>query len=229
MATVRRDAEDAVRAALAGAPTLHAWAAAQPDHEVFSGRGATYGVQLGGLRAVVRHAHRGGTFGPLLGDRYLGRPRFETEMAMSARLLAAGVATPAVLAGLRYDAGLWHRSDVATERFDGHDLAAIFFEAEAPDAARREAIWAAVGALVKRLHSAGYVHRDLQLKNVLVGADDAACLLDVDTCRAARGAGDLASNLKRFERSWVSWNDAGSEQLTEADRVAFLAAYRSAA
>jgi 3-deoxy-D-manno-octulosonic acid kinase len=229
-ATVRRDVEGAVRAALAAAGTLHAWAAGQPGRDTFQGRGATFGVRLGEVEAVVRHAHRGGRLAPLLGDRYFGSPRFLSEMERSRRLAELGVATPAVLAGVRYGAPLWHRADVATERVRGTDLVARFFGAALVSEAERLATWSAVGELVRRLHEVGYVHPDLQLRNVLVeggpGGRQRAWLLDVELCRPARGEHDLARNLARFDRSWARWNARAGARLGEPDRAAFLAAYR---
>lgn len=233
-ATALDDVAAAVRAALARHGTLYAWAEAQEPRETFQGRGAAWGVQLGPARAVVRHARRGGVIGPLLGDLYLGAPRFLREIALAERLRAAGVATPAVLAAVRYPAGLMHRADVATERVDGRDLADVFWTAEPPAGTARTAVLAAVAAAVRSLHDAGFVHPDLQLKNVLVGVGAGSgappvFLLDVDTCRPARGRADRARNLARFFRSWEKWNRNRGTRLHPADRDAFLAAYGRAA
>jgi len=234
-AVTRRDIAAPVREALAAAGTLHRWASQQPERDEFTGRGATYGVPLGGLRVVVRHAMRGGAIAPLLRDRYFGSPRFLTEIALAQRLAAVGVPTPAVLAGIRYAAPPGHRADVMTERVDGRDLAAIFFGDPAPDDAARRAVWVAVAATVVRLHAARLVHPDLQLRNVLVGPDPAApgtltaWLLDVDTCRPATGRNARRANVDRFYRSWDKWNRMHGERLTSADRKTFEAAYRAEA
>lgn len=229
-AVARRDVASAVREALASAGTLYAWAAGRPGREAFTGRGAAYGVTLAGVGAVVRHAHRGGyVIAPLLGDRYFGRPRFFRELAWSRFLADSGVATPAFLAGAWTGAGLFHRSDVATERVTGRDLAALFFQGDAPAAEERTAILRSVGALVRRLHEAGAVHPDLQLKNVLVGGSPPRTwLLDVDSCRTAPSAA-RAANLRRFYRSWGKWNRTGRGRLSDEDRRAFEAGYAEAA
>lgn len=247
-ATARPDVAGAVRAALAEAGSLYAWASRQASRETFRGRGDAYGVSLGGVGAVVRHARRGGLFGPLLGDLYFGRPRFERELVMAERLSGAGVPTPAVLAGVRYRAAPAHRADVATEWIPGRDLAATLFGAEPPAGEVRQRLWRTVAALVRRLHEEGFVHPDLQLGNVLIergtgalghggtgaggeaAAEDGptAWLLDVDTVERARAAGAARRNLARFFRSWEKWNRIAGPRLTAADREAFLAAYREA-
>jgi tRNA A-37 threonylcarbamoyl transferase component Bud32 len=227
--TARHDVADAVRAALNETGSLYRWAARQPARAVFHGRAEAYGVLLGPVRAVVRHAHRGGRVAPLLGDRYMGRARFLREIRMAETLRAAGVRTPAVLAGVRYDAFPFHRADVATERVDARDLADVFFGPGAPpDDATRQGLWTGVGRLVRRLHDAGFVHPDLQLKNVLTDGAE-AWLLDVDTCRQARSAADRRANLARFDRSWDKWQRRAGPRLTVADRAAFTAGYGGAA
>ena len=88
---------------------------------------------------------------------------------------------------------------------------------------------------MRRLHDAGFIHPDLQLRNLLIsgaaGEKPEAWLLDVDTCRAihADGDADRARNLDRLYRSWAKWNRLRGEHLTGADRARFSAAYLAAA
>lgn len=225
-AVARRDVAAAVRAALGTHASLYAWAAEQPGRTAFTGRGEAYGVTLGGVDAVVRHARRGGFLGPLLGDRYAGPPRFFRELAWSRRLAEAGIPTPALLAGAWYRAGAVHRADVATARIPGRDLAAVVFGDAPPSGEPRAAVLRAVGRLVRRLHDAGFVHPDLQLRNVVVAGDPpAAWLLDVESCRHAGGAGDRRRNVDRFYRSWEKWNGLRGARLTAGDRAHFEAGY----
>jgi tRNA A-37 threonylcarbamoyl transferase component Bud32 len=240
-AACRHDVAPALRAALREAASLYAWAASRPDRGVFHGRGEAYAVTLGAFRVVVRHARRGGLVRLLSRDRFLGRtPRFIREIALSRRLAAAGIRTPAVLAGVAYPALFSHTADIATERLDGPDLAALLFGDAPPEGERRAAILAAVGRMVRRLHAAGFVHPDLQLRNVLVltkasslvsdPSSVEAALLDVDTCRerSPRDTRAHLANRKRFLRSWDKWNRLNGVRLTADDRRLFLAAYDAA-
>jgi 3-deoxy-D-manno-octulosonic acid kinase len=227
----RRDVAGAVREALTATGSLYRWAAAQSDRREFAGRLAAYGVTLGGRSAVVRHARHGGLLAPLLGDLFWGAPRFYREAALSRTLAERRVRTPAVLAAVRYRAGPFHRADVVTAAVEGADLVELFFGETPPSGAAREAVLDALGALVRRLHDAGFVHPDLQLRNLLVrdaaGAEPEAWLLDVDTCRPMRADGDAerARNLDRLYRSWAKWNRLRGERLTARDRAVFSLAY----
>ncbi len=223
-----------MRDALAAAGSLYRWAAAQPGRREFTGRGAAFGVVLGGTPAVVRHARHGGLLAPLLGDLFMGEPRFVREAALSRTLADRRVRTPPVLAGVSYRAGPFHRADVVTGAIEGPDLVELFFGAAPPENQARAAILDAIGVLVLRLHDAGFVHPDLQLRNILVrqggargGEHPEAWLLDVDTCRAMRADADAerARNLERFYRSWAKWNRLRGERLTARDRALFSAAY----
>ena len=224
-----------MREALAAAGSLYRWAATQPGRREFIGRGATFGVTLGSRRAVVRHARHGGLLAPLLGDLFIGAPRFYREAALSATLARQHVRTPALLAGVCYRAGPCYRADVATAAVEGSDLVELFYGENPPAGAARAAVLGALGDLVRRLHDAGFVHPDLQLRNLLISGAAAekpeAWLLDVDTCRPIRADGDAdrARNLDRLYRSWDKWNRRRGERLTDRDRALFSAAYLAAA
>lgn len=230
-AAARGDVAATVRGALAASGSLYAWAGARPDVEVFHGRGETYAILLGTVDAVVRHARRGGVPARFSEDWFIGTPRFFRELELSRRLLAGGVPTPAVLAGVAYRAGVGYRADVATARVPGVDLATLCFGEHPPAVERRAAALGAVGVLVARLHDAGFVHPDLQIRNILVSGAEAApptaWLLDVDTCRpsAPRDTAARRRNLRRFYRSWDKWNARRGTRLTAPDREVFEAAY----
>ncbi len=226
----RSDVAAAVREALASG-TLYRWAEAQPGRRAFEGRGASYAVTLGSAAAVVRHARHGGLLAPLLGDLFAGEPRFVREVSLSRKLAASGVPTPVVLAGVCYRAGPLHRADIATAAVPGVDLVELFYGDAPPGGDARVRVLDAMGHVVRRLHDLGFVHPDLQLRNLLMsdaaGPHPKAWLLDLDTCRAIRGDPDAARarNLERFYRSWAKWNALRGQRLTDKDRALFSAAY----
>jgi len=204
----------AVRSAL-GAGTLYDWAREQPERRQMQGRLPVYAAPLpdGGPRVVVRHAHHGGVFGPLFGDRFLPPTRAPRELAASLYLARAGVPTPPVVAYAIYDAGpLVRRVDVMTVELPGRDLAAAL-EGATTDA-ERLALAPAVASLLGALTQAGAWHPDLNVKNILLIPDDDGqphpAVLDIDRVQfIPTGAPTVRkANFGRLERSLAKWSRA---------------------
>jgi tRNA A-37 threonylcarbamoyl transferase component Bud32 len=123
----------------------------------------------------------------------LGWAPAEREWSMLARMRDAGIAAPEPLAlatcanGDRLLALRW---------IDGTPLAAALRNGPA---ARRDLL-AALAALVRRVHEAGFIHGDLHAGNVLVGARGPV-LLDWQHARRARARRDTRADLARLEFS----------------------------
>ena len=215
---VRSDVAEAVHHALAGGSLYH-FAAQHAERRAMQGRLAAYAIPLTeSVRAVVRHNTHGGLLARVTGDRFLAPTRAPRELAASLRLRDAGVATPPVIAIVRYAAGgPFERSDVATEEVaDAIDLARILLD----DGADHEAAAEATGALLAALARAGARHEDLNIRNVLIqrtGTSVQAHLLDVD--RVVFGDSPAAAahrNRLRFERSARKPRDARGGGASEA-------------
>ncbi|HKY60482.1 MAG TPA: lipopolysaccharide kinase InaA family protein [Gemmatimonadota bacterium] len=221
----------AVRAALEAAPSLVAWAAARAELSQPGGRGAVYLARLAGRRVAVRHARRGGWM-RWLGDRYLDRPpRPFREVAVSARLRAAGVATPEVLAAVVTPARPGYRADLATEWIEpGHDLRALLAPNVYPAEARRAGLEAA-GREVGRAHRAGLDHPDLNVGNLFLEPADPgwrAWLLDLDRATIGRRSPDTPSrNVARLVRSLEKERRAGAIAWDAEDLDVFRRAHRA--
>jgi tRNA A-37 threonylcarbamoyl transferase component Bud32 len=244
----RPAAERALREWIGAAGTLAAYAAAHPAAVALQGRGTIHAVPSplsGNGEWVVRHYHRGGALGPLLGDRYLrvGTPRPVREFALARALEARGVPTPRAVAAAVYPAGAFYRGDLVTERVQGAvDLAAVLFGAgslparnatparpvDGVDVPASEAM-AVAGTLIRQLHESGLVHPDLNLKNVLIEGRDPprALVLDLDRGRLVGSVSRRARRrmLNRFWRSVAKWEDLTGRSLGPAMRAAFQAAY----
>lgn len=217
----RADLADALADALRAHGTLYAFAQARPDRRELRGRAAAWAVTLpGGDDVVVRHSWHGGLLAPLTRDLFVPPTRAPHELALSARLRAAGVRTPEVVAYAVYPATLGLvRADVVTRLVpESQDLAALL--RTLPLVRDPRGPWVrATAALLHALANAGVRHPDLNLKNVLVTpaprADDATALdawvLDLDVARAARSPSDGRrhaigeANLQRLERSIHRW------------------------
>ncbi len=214
-------------------------AASRPGVETLQGRGAVRVVPApaGAGRWVVRHYHRGGGMA-FLGDRYLrmGEPRPSREFRLGRRLEEMGVPTVRHVGAATYPAGLWYRGDLVTELVAGsRDLAAIVFGEDGEDDGRAAAAMSAAGALVRTLHDRGVVHRDLNIKNILIEEGEAAGeggvrarILDLDRASVGERVGEGARRrmLERFWRSVRKWEARTGLSMAAGPRQAFEGAYR---
>jgi hypothetical protein len=210
-----RNAASWMRDLLSSGATLWSWAAAQTSGTLMEGRGTVFSVPAptpgpeGRERWVVRHYYRGGLVAaPLLGDRYLavGRARPVRELFAAHNARARGIATPAVVAGAVYSAGIWYRADLVTEQIpEAADLAEVLFGGNASSIDLEDALLA-TAALVRNLEQRGILHPDLNAKNVVlarVQGKVVAHLVDLDGC-CARAPGVPAPAYvmrRRLERS----------------------------
>ena len=232
--------------------TLYDAAAARPDAQSFTGRGAAYRMTLSGEDCVVRHYRRGGAVAHVLHDEYLraGEPRPLRELHASIAARSRGVDTPEVLAAIAYLAGPLYRADLATRYIDGsRDLASVTFPAKtaSEDDSRSEALavdyseavraaaWHAAGALLRTAFAAGVEHADLNLRNILIaGAIDAprALLLDLDRATIrTRPVSDAARSamLARLHRSRSKLERLNGWKTGEAELAALEAGLRGRA
>jgi 3-deoxy-D-manno-octulosonic acid kinase len=193
-------------------PSVYEWAAGQPRAKELVGRGPVYAVPAptpgpdGRERWTVRRYRRGGVASLFLHDRYLGlgvsRPM--RELAASQHARAAGIRTPAVVAGAVYSTPGFYRADLVTELVpDARTLGNEVFHARAQSPARSEQALTCAGRLVRGLARAGMLHVDLNAGNVLLDRRDAAWVVDLDRCGiySGREARLGTSMLRRLERS----------------------------
>ena len=231
--TALEAADGWARDAIADAGTLHRWAAGRPDARSFTGRGRVHSVDAprpgpdGRARWAVRHYQRGGAVAAHLADRYLrvGRSRPEREIRAAAVARSKGVATPAVMAGAVYPAGIYYRCDLVTEVVPGARTLAD--TAHATDGTRDwlEAM-AAAGRLAFALAEAGVLHVDLNAHNILFeeGDPSRAWVIDLDRARVGgRPDSDAAERmLARLTRSVVKVGTPTGEALGDREILAAL-------
>jgi 3-deoxy-D-manno-octulosonic acid kinase len=201
---------------------LHDYAAQQPDARVYSGRGATYGIQLPGScgHVVVRHAHRGGLPSRFVSDLYLTRMPPLRELVASYRLRTVGVPTPELVAYVTYPASVFVRYDVATRELEGARNLAQVLETTR-DAEERAGAIHSTAILLNKLAEAGAHHSDLNARNILLLASASAleaAVIDVDQVRfhVPRSPMVMGANLDRLERS-LRKLAAGGLNVTDAE------------
>jgi len=171
------------------------------------GRGAHVLVRdHAGVPIRLRPLRHGGWLAGLTRDRFLRPGRAMRELALSVELRARGIALAEPVAAIaRRRRLVWRMVFASVDRPDALDGDAWL--RSAPDAPLRRAAAAELGRSLRRLHDAGVLHGDLQLRNLLVepGGDTgpALTLIDLDHARrvASPGPGDRMAELMRLARS----------------------------
>lgn len=201
---------DALSNVLTQFGTLYAWAGSAQQPRALRGRAPVFVARVPGAAdatIVVRHAWHGGMLAPITRDLYFRPTRAPDELRMSRSLRETGIATPEFMAYALYDAGLGVvRVDVAT-RFveNSNDFAAVLAD-HVPNITRAEA-FAAVRELLAQMSTHGFVHPDLNVKNILlyrVAESVKAAVLDVDVMQQIpKSEGERAAmdNFLRLDRS----------------------------
>jgi tRNA A-37 threonylcarbamoyl transferase component Bud32 len=207
---VRIAADPALRPALADAGLLDA---ARVRARLAAGTGALGRAPIAVVplpgdagRVALRGLRRGGWLGPLLGGALAGSRRPFAELAVTARLHAAGAPVPRPLVAIAWRRGALWNAAVGTA-FVEDALDAATWLAAAPARPRLRRALAAAGRAVRRLHDAGGFHPDLHVGNLLVreaGEDPPQVwVVDLDGARAGAPPAPAArmAQLMRLYRS----------------------------
>ena len=222
-----------VEAAIARAGTLYDHAARHPEAEAIQGRSTVFVVPgPGAERWLVRRLTHGGLLAPLTRDRFLrlGRARPFNELLLSYQFRELGISTPRVAAAAIYPSGPVYRGEVAREFIaDADDLAACLFADDGSEEDRRREALASAGRLIRSLFEAGVVHRDLNLRNVLVkrsaeGAD--AHILDIEKCSVESPLSESRRRrmIERFRRSARRFEERTGRRIGDAEWRVFHSA-----
>lgn len=201
---------DALANVLSEFGTLYAWARSTQQPRALRGRAPVFVATVprgNHTTVVVRHAWHGGMLAPITRDIYFRPTRAPNELRLSQSLRKLGVATPEFMAYALYNVGPGMvRVDVATRFVENSDDLASVLADHVPNISRSEA-FIAVRELLTKLSQHGFVHPDLNVKNILlyrVGESVVAAVLDVDVMRqipANEAARAAAENYLRLDRS----------------------------
>ncbi len=201
------------------------------------GRGNLEEFHLPRGTLVIRRFRRGGLARWASRDRFLDPERPLKEILLSTRLRELGFGTPLVVAGRAQRVGiLGYRLEVITEYVasDGSlgQLLRKAWERSGQDRERalRALPWRPFGALVRRLHDAGFLHSDLQPENFLWRSQEASLvILDLDRSRLRESDAwpddALAQNLWRLWRYVLRRDAQGPHVLRAGHYLRFLRAY----
>jgi tRNA A-37 threonylcarbamoyl transferase component Bud32 len=178
-------------------------------------------VSVGGRTVIVKQHNKAA------GPRGLGRlgraTRSVTAFRKGHALLVRGIATarPVGAANLR-EGGHVGRTLLFTEPVDGERLS-DWLRHDPPARERRRVTWL-LARMLRRMHDAGFAHRDLKAPNVLVAPARGGrpVLVDLDGVRTGWHVSDnrRARDLMRLSVSLEEWGVA-----RKTDRLRFLRAY----
>ncbi len=161
------------------------------------GRGGMSRFSYDGGTALIRPYRRGGVVRHFLGDVYwfVNRPRRELEVHLEAE--ARGLSVPKVLGVCWTQSGFRFRGRIATDELDAVDLLEFVRN---PSGDHGEVLQQC-GRAIREMHDAGILHRDLQVRNILI-KEGQPYLIDFDNART----GSVSSlqhgrNLLRLRRS----------------------------
>ena len=180
---------------------------------------------------VIRRYSHGGLLGALAGSLYLFGSRAFQELALTEEIRSSGISTVQPIGAVHqvifpffYRAYL-----LSVEIPHARDLPSYFQGMASHPAAEtlveRRGMVRRLGRLVQQFHQAGFYHRDLQLKNILI-APDSLFLIDFDRSyrKNVLTPRDKIDNLLRLNRSAEKWKRAGLA-ITRTDRWRFFLAY----
>jgi len=167
-----------------------------------AGRGSAWFIETPGGSVVLRHYLRGGWAAMVSRQNYLftgvtnSRPFREYHLLVE--LFAIGLPVPRPVAALCRHHGLISTGAIMTACITHAKTLADILSGGGPG----DGIWARVGACVRRFHDAGVWHADLNVRNILLDADQRIYLIDFDRARFSPGkAVNGGGNLKRLKRS----------------------------
>ena len=211
--------------------TLYAWARGQQQSRALSGRAPVYVAAIADksqTTVVVRHAWHGGMLAPITGDRFLRPTRAPLELMRSHMLRECGIPTPEVVAFALYPAGpALARVDVATRYVpDSFDLAVVL-AGTVPDITREQA-FNAIDVLLPQLARNGFIHPDLNVKNILLhrdGVKTVATVLDVDVMVWDQHLAPVTitqRNAERLLRSLIKARRQFGVSFTDSERDGFV-------
>ncbi len=182
----------------------------------------------GDVPLMVRLYAHGGALGGLFGAWFLGAGRMLEEFRVHLHALRSGVPTSVPVALRVERRGPLVRAHYVTRKVvDAVDL--MDFVDQDPDLppTRRRGLARSVADGVARMHDAGILHADLNLRNLLVRrASDEALVIDFDKARqcTAVSLDERLGNLYRLERS--AWKRPATRQAVGLlDRLRVLRAY----
>ncbi|MFC3123086.1 3-deoxy-D-manno-octulosonic acid kinase [Agaribacter flavus] len=166
-----------------------------------SGRGSVYFFPIDDTQVVLRHYRRGGLAAKISQDKFFGSDikssRVYQELKLLMYLQEQGLPVPHPIAGRVVQEHLFYTADIITQAIADTEELHMYLQYQALPSHK----WQELGKIVKKMHSMGVCHDDLNVKNVLVDKHLSMYLIDFDKCYIRKGESWKTDNLSRFRRS----------------------------
>ena len=180
---------------------------------------------------VVRRYSHGGLFRTLTQDLYLFGSRSFREVALTEEIRSCGIPTVQPIGAIhRSIFPFFYRAHLLSlEVPAAKDLIHYLLEMGphplGETLSLKRKVTRSAGLLLRQFHGAGFFHRDLQLKNLLL-AGDQLFLIDFDRSyrKTSLSLRKRLKNLLRLDRSAAKWKRKGLS-ITKTDRWRFFLAY----
>jgi 3-deoxy-D-manno-octulosonic acid kinase len=180
---------------------------------------------------VVRRYSHGGLFRTLTQDLYLFGSRSFREVALTEEIRSCGIPTIQPIGAIHRSVfPFFYRAHLLSlEVPSAKDLIHYLLEMGphplGETLSLKRKVTRSAGLLLRQFHGAGFFHRDLQLKNLLL-AGDRLFLIDFDRSyrKTSLSLRERLKNLLRLDRSVAKWKRKGLS-ITKTDRWRFFLAY----
>jgi tRNA A-37 threonylcarbamoyl transferase component Bud32 len=174
--------------------------------ESSAGRGNIYKFPLGEGEGIVREYQRGGVIRHILKNGYFLDNRPLRELEVWCHAYDQCVTVPLPLGVVWYKRGPLYYGSIATQYVDSLHLQ-DYLEGS-PELETRSPILAQVGEAIRLMHDGGFIHRDLQVRNILIKLDGSPLLIDFDNAKHNNPVSeqDRHRNLLRLKRSFEKNN-----------------------
>jgi 3-deoxy-D-manno-octulosonic acid kinase len=203
------------------------WSGRGAVNEGPEGRGSVLFIDADGRQLVLRPYRRGGLVASLVKNRYLWQGGSRTRSFYEWHLLYimrhAGLPVPVPMAAQYIKVGAYtYTADLLTELIPNvSSLAARLENGPVP-----LMMWVEVGRTLRRFHSEGVCHADLNAHNILLNDGPEVWLVDFDRGRLRRPGLWCDSNLVRLRRSIEKLTQAlPMDRFSEADWASLLSGY----
>ena len=173
------------------------------------GRAAAWFIRFHDEQLVLRHYRRGGLPARFSEDRFLWtglkKSRPWRELAVLSQLHALDLPVPTPISGRIQRTVASYTADIITRRIPGaRSLADFIFEGnfrDTHDPTALDAVWREMGRVIRKFHSIGAHHADLNVRNILIDAQCKVWLIDWDRGRLNAGSAMQRRSLARLRRS----------------------------